>query len=490
MEHSPTAHDVEYLNVHDVVPHYGLIREDTPIVVPDVAHQEFDAILLHYTLISLRAAGQPFYRWKAHVDWIRTVDAIKVAMPQDEGSYADVLDEWLCELGVDIVFSVHFRPQRELYPRLRRRAAILPCFPGYIESRVAHALEPQLRPLAERSVDLVYRARNLPYRIGRYGQLKHRISAIAEPARARGFNCDISTLEADTVLGDQWLQFLASGRAVLGIQGGYSAIDWRGELAAQLEQMLRNQPNLTFDEFDASLPNGWDGRDWFTITPRHFEAVITKTAQILVAGAYRGVLEPHRHYIPLAPDLSNTAAVLEALRDVDGLQAMAQRAYEDICLSDRYSYRAFAVEVERAIEDQLEQRRHNMATQPHMANPQSSPELEALQQELFSARQHNALMQHQLAELSETLAATVATAAGAAVQQGLSDRVSADDRLQAELTKTASELAELRNQVDAEQERARERAEAHRRAMATQLAVIIAGLIVGALLGTAIAIQL
>ena len=40
------------------------------------------------------------------------------------------------------------------------------------------------------------------------------------------------------------------------------------------------------------MPSGWDSYAFFAISPRHLEAVITKTAQVLVEGRYSGVLEP------------------------------------------------------------------------------------------------------------------------------------------------------------------------------------------------------
>ena len=49
---------------------------------------------------------------------------------------------------------------------------------------------------------------------------------------------------------------------------------------------------------------GWDSYAFFAISPRHLEAVVTKTAQVLVEGSYSGVLEPERHYIPVRRDFS------------------------------------------------------------------------------------------------------------------------------------------------------------------------------------------
>jgi hypothetical protein len=88
-----------------------------------------------------------------------------------------------------------------------------------------------------------------------------------------------------------------------------------------------------------------------TITPRHFEAVITKTCQILVENSYKGILIPNRHYIPLKTDLSNVDEALEQLRDLRWLQEIADVTYSEIFLQGKYTYRHFAYQIEDAIEE-------------------------------------------------------------------------------------------------------------------------------------------
>jgi hypothetical protein len=88
---------------------------------------------------------------------------------------------------------------------------------------------------------------------------------------------------------------------------------------------------------DAQMPSGWDSYAFFAISPRHLEAVITKTAQLLVEGSYSGVLEPERHYIPVRRDFSNLDEGLERLRDVEAVEAMAERAYREVYLSGQHN---------------------------------------------------------------------------------------------------------------------------------------------------------
>ena len=110
-------------------------------------------------------------------------------------------------------------------------------------------------PHSERRLDVVYRAKQLPYWFGSHGQLKHRIAeAVQERAGALGLSTDISTRPDDTVYGDGWLDFLISGRAVIGAESGSSVLDERGEIQRRISRLLAEQPRLTFDEVDAQMP--------------------------------------------------------------------------------------------------------------------------------------------------------------------------------------------------------------------------------------------
>src|SRR5207245_3101956 len=82
---------------------------------------------------------------------------------------------------------------------------------------------------------------------------------------------------------------------------------------------------------------------------RHLEAVMTKTCQILVEGSYSGVLEPHRHYIPVRRDLTDLDRALELTRDIDLLREISERAHEDIYVSGKYTTDDFAEQLRTVV---------------------------------------------------------------------------------------------------------------------------------------------
>jgi hypothetical protein len=265
-----------------------------------------------------------------------------------------VLDDWLDDLGVDVVFSIYGPEHRErLYPRMAGRARFERALTGYVDERAASAQAGVVLPHARRPLDLVYRAEGLPPRFGRLGQAKLRVAQeVGARARAAGLRTDVSLDARDAILGDRWFGFIASSRAVLGSESGASAIDRRGELVARERELLAERPGLTFAEFDAAMPAGWDGTPLGAIGPRHLEAAVAKTAQVLVAGDYDGMLEPDVHYLAVRADFADADAVVERLRDGALLERLAERAHRDLVLSGRYGYAALAARIEAVLDEE------------------------------------------------------------------------------------------------------------------------------------------
>jgi hypothetical protein len=329
-EASPAGHSVVYVNAALGVPTF-------------VRANPFDVIALHTTLLCARWFPT-FQTIRNDLAWLRSHPAVKVAFPQDEYDHAHVLDDWLTDLGVGLIgtnFGPNHRPT--LYPRLHRTARFVQVLTGYIDTETARRVTPSLRPIADRPLDVVYRATRLPYWFGRHGQLKAEIAVRARDAAARlGLRTDISTNPRDTIQSDRWYAFLASGRATIGCESGASVLDARGEIQAAVRQLLADRPDLSFDDVSARLPADWDSHRFFAIGPRHLEAVITRTCQVLVEGEYDGLLKPGVHYLPLRRDWANLDEVLAQVRDTALLEKVAQRAFEDLYLSGRLTYAAAA----------------------------------------------------------------------------------------------------------------------------------------------------
>jgi len=293
-----------------------------------------------------------FQAWRRKLSWLNDLDCLKIAMPRDEYNHSEILDEWLRDLGVDHVFSNFGTDVRPLlYPHMSQHAEFHHAFTGYIDENVARKLETGLLDSQRRPLDVVYRATHLPYWLGSLGQLKYVIGERAQlEAKARGLKADISMRTDDAIMGDEWFDFLAAGRVVVGSESGSSVNDRRGEIQASVKAYLQEHPSATFDEVAARMPEGWDSHHFGAISPRHFEAVITKTCQVLVRGRYDDVFVPGRHYLPVGPDLGDLGDALQEASDPAVASEVATRAYEEIYRSGRYTYRALAEQIDRVLE--------------------------------------------------------------------------------------------------------------------------------------------
>jgi hypothetical protein len=340
LDASATRHEVVYWNAG-----YSVPRAIRRLAV--------DAVILDNTLLVARWAPE-FPVRRPTFDWLADVGALKIAFAQDEYNHAHMLDDWLADLGVDVVFSLHGpEPRRLLYPRLGAIARFEKCLTGYVDELEVSRNAAVVLPHERRRLDLAYRAHALPPRFGRLGQLKQTVAeTVAPAARAAGLRVDVSTELRDAVLGDRWFPFVASARAMLGSESGASAIDRRGELVAAERTMLAEQPGLSFADFDAAMSAGWDGQLPGSVGPRHLEAAAARTCQVLVEGGYDGLLEPEVHYLPVRADGSDTDAVVERLADYKLVEAVATRAYADLVLSGRYGYAALAAQLERVLDEE------------------------------------------------------------------------------------------------------------------------------------------
>lgn len=338
LAHGRNRHEVVYYNALQGAPRW-------------LSRLDFDAVVLHTTLLCIRWSHLfPLLKWR--LGWLSAIDAVKIAAPQDEYDHSEILDEWLFELGTDVILSNFTGSlRRVLYPIMQERAHFEHALTGYIDPLTLERCRKLRRPLKERALDVVYRATDLPMWFGRHGRLKSEIGrVVAQYASARGLRCNVSTRPDDVLVGEDWFRFLASGRSVLGCESGSSVLDRRGEIRAHIQwrQATASAP-LAFEDLDRELPAGWDEHAFVAVSPRHFEAAMTGTAQVLVEGSYDGVLEAGRHYVPIRRDLSNLDEVVERIQDVDYLQACAEAAVEEVAESGRYEYASLAETIEDAV---------------------------------------------------------------------------------------------------------------------------------------------
>ncbi len=303
---------------------------------------KFDLVIFHTIFLSARWSPSLFEQVLEKAKELKQIRAIKVAMPQDEYIYTDVLCDFINDYEIKYVFSVS--PESEwpkIYHKVNaERTKFYQVLTGYLDDGLLKYVN-RLSSNVGRSIDIGYRAKNVAPWLGRLGLLKVKIAEIfQQEAPRRGLITDISTQQKDVLLGTDWYKFLLRCRYMVGVSGGSSILDRDGMLKNRTEEYLKLSPEATFEEIEHACFPGMDGSLGIAvISPRHLEACATRTCQILVEGDYNGILAPGKHYIEVKRDFSNLDQVLNLVRDDVLREALTFNAYRDIVESGRYSYR-------------------------------------------------------------------------------------------------------------------------------------------------------
>jgi hypothetical protein len=309
----------------------------------------FSVVILHYSLF-----GSADYRLDERFrDYLDRADGLKVAFFQDEYQHTGQRFAFIDDYAVDWVYTL-LRPDdaQVVYGARTHGPRLFTTIPGLVGDDLLRRAEQFARPEGERTIDVGYRARTLPYATGRGGHEKSEIGReFAARASDIGLRLDISVDESDRLYGDAWYRFLGSCRAVLGVEAGVSVFDLDDRAWPATAEYLATHPAASFEEVATKVLTPFeDAVSYRTISPRHFEAAAFRTGQILFEGAYSGILEPGNHYIPLKKDFSNFDEVIRTFRDREELSRIAHRAHTDLIASGRYAYSAFVRQFDEEVE--------------------------------------------------------------------------------------------------------------------------------------------
>ena len=387
------------------VTHYNHFQGETvnsqKICFPgEIRSTQWDVIILHFSILYQRCRLKYYSYFFSDFQWLADSSATIIAMPQDEGNCPGILDRLLFAWGVDYIFSVHFKNNKEiLYPKSQKLSQIIDCNPGYVmeqwkASDYSHGIRIDKRPL-----DFVYRGRPNRLRFGKASQMKGDVPLmIAAKMDVLGKKTDVSVEQDDRIYGDKWYDFLRSSKTVYAAPGGYTAVDFEGEIYSRVTDIESSHSLKTLDQLNEFLPPGWDSYTFLTITPRHFEAIACKTAQVLLRHHYKGVLEADRHYIALEHDFSNIDEVMEKCADNDYLQEIVDRARDEILFDQNYSFSSFKKTLYECIES------GKISAVCAQANSQPDLDMDELTHELtqekrrLSVAYHNIVLDRRLFE--------------------------------------------------------------------------------------------
>lgn len=325
--------------------------------------EKFDVIIIHYSLCLLH---DYFLTAKAK-QRIREYKGLKVVFIQDEYRQVNRIIDAFAYMELDAIFTCFPEEEMErIYPQSKLPGtAKYNNLTGYVPERLT-----QIRgqtPIADRPLHVGYRGRKVQFWLGELAYEKWSIvEKWQEYTQQSNLKSDLSYREHDRIYGANWIQFVSSCKASLGVESGASVIDFTGDLEKNIDYYQMTHPNESFESVQKKFLLSHEGKYKLNqISPRCFEAIALKTVLVLYEGEYSGILEPGRHFIPLKKDFSNISEVVSKLHDNEYLQNMADVAYEEIALNHKYSYQTFIQNFDDIINNEFTARAKKRVAAPY-----------------------------------------------------------------------------------------------------------------------------
>lgn len=309
--------------------------------------KNFDAIGIHYSV------RLPFNQISDSLGkTLNSFHGLKFLFIQDEYNFTHRAWYWIQSLGINLVFTVVPEASVEtVYPKAEfPHTRFVTNLTGYVPENLHSIQDPQ--PPSMRSLVVGYRGRPLPIS---YGQLGIEKVAIGQMVKAycdqHDVKNDIAWSEESRIYGPKWYEFLVSCRSMLGTESGSNVFDWDGTLDHAIAQFRNENPRGSDEDVykDIVRPMEIDGL-MNQISPKVFEAIASRTVLVMFEGDYSGVIRAGEHFIALKKDGSNLAEVIGLLSNNDYVDAMTDRAWNDVIASGKYSYKSFVSMVDKELE--------------------------------------------------------------------------------------------------------------------------------------------
>lgn len=292
-------------------------------------------------------------------------------------------------MGERIAFLERVRPDVIASQLLPETAAWLYAeVPGAMTVSIPHALNPRRfrpgLPDAERRIDIGGRSASYAPLMGDLDRYRIYRRFADEPPP--GFSVDVQIGRRFSA--EEWANYLGLCRGTVATEAGGDFLERDDRTAnAALDWLARRFPTLLLFGAEKRIRPGWWQRrattvfQWITarlierghprsedlvaraefaqlqarffhtpnplsgkaISSRHFDAVGTRTCQILFPGRYSDILEPDRHYLRLERDFSNLDEVLERFRDPAVRRDLTREAEAHVLARHTHAHRVQAM---------------------------------------------------------------------------------------------------------------------------------------------------
>ena len=323
------------------------LNHDAQIKLPErIKTINFDLIILGPTFLYSRFNPQLLNKFKKEYSFIANMKTCKVALPQDEYTYSEILDEWMCDWKISRIYSVLPKFKELIYPKFIKKGEIKEGFTIYINRKLIKKFK--LKEINSREIDISYRASALPESYGSIGQLKRDIGLSASKTLKNicNLNTDISVDNKKIITGNKWYKFLENSKSCIVTPSGSSLYDPKGSIRISVERYKLKYPKSKFKEVEKNCFTNLDKKHIMTaISPRNIEAGLAGTVQICIDCEFSNILKAHKDYIPLKEDLSNIQEVINIITNEKKLKKIAKNCRKSLLDSKKLNENLFLEEI-------------------------------------------------------------------------------------------------------------------------------------------------
>lgn len=320
-----SKYSVDLLNVYKGIPHISpkIMSKYAGIIIHNTASYHVETLDLIADLL------------------LKDYDGIKIIMKQDEHYRTCDIIEYIDRYKFDALFSIwDEKTANKIYKQGQKNSKLE--IRQFLTGYVPEEYRSMNWCLENRAIDVGYRGSIQPVLFGRLAYEKHEIGDRFQVyAKECNLTYDISSEWNDRFTGRQWLEFLGTCKAVLGVESGSNIVDYTGEVYSIYHKYIRKNPQATEEELLDLLRPFENEIKYTAVSPRHFEAAACKTLQIMYEGDFQNIFLPHKHYFPLKRDYSNVDEAIDFILDERQRKEMVECAYEEIIQNEKYSFENF-----------------------------------------------------------------------------------------------------------------------------------------------------
>lgn len=189
-----------------------------------------------------------------------------------------------------------------------------------------------------RRIDIGVRAYEYPWYLGDRERME--IFGKFQNETRHELNLDIELNPQKRFDRSNWSEFLNTCKGTVSTEAGTSYLERTDQIRKKVNSHMNKFPDSSFEEiFEIFFKNYENSVSGKCISPRHFDAIGTKTCQIMFKGRFNDILQPDKHYISLNRDFSNYDDVVGRFKDLEFCSKMVDETHEYIMDSHTHRHR-------------------------------------------------------------------------------------------------------------------------------------------------------